>query len=299
VLIDCPPSLGILTMNALCASTDVLLPIQAEFFALQGVAGILESLKAVQRLNRNLRLSFVVPCLVDKRKTLAREILDEVRRYFGNLVTNTMIRANVKLAEAPSHGKTIFEYDAASNGARDYEALAAEILGEPQLPPEDEDDVSAGRSAARSDESAAVQESETAAEPETEQVAEAPAADPAPEASGDGDSTESPTDVVPPTTSETPLAEDSGPIEDVSIADEVIGGVEVEVVDEIAVSPQESPDSAPVSSDTAQDPELGTHDAQAHELQIGRSESVGPAAVSASTADAAARDETPVDAASS
>jgi chromosome partitioning protein len=139
VLIDCPPSLGILTMNALCASTDVLLPIQAEFFALQGVAGILESLKAVQRLNRELKLSLVVPCLVDKRKTLAREILEEVRRYFGNLVTKTMIRANVKLAEAPSHGKTIFEYDAASNGAQDYQALAAEVLGEPQLPSDDED----------------------------------------------------------------------------------------------------------------------------------------------------------------
>ena len=105
VLIDCPPSLGILTMNALCASTDVLLPIQAEFFALQGVAGILESLKAVQRLNRGLKLSIVVPCMVDRRKTLARDVIDEVRRYFGPLVTQTVIRVNVKLAEAPSHGK--------------------------------------------------------------------------------------------------------------------------------------------------------------------------------------------------
>ena len=140
VIIDCPPSLGILTMNALCASTDVLLPLQAEFFALQGVAGILESLKAVQRLNRALKLSYVVPCMVDRRKTLARDVLEEVRRYFGNLVVQTTIRANVKLAEAPSHGKTIFEYDASSNGAKDYAALAAELLGEIAPPPDDEEE---------------------------------------------------------------------------------------------------------------------------------------------------------------
>jgi chromosome partitioning protein len=101
VLIDCPPSLGILTMNALCASTDVLLPIQAEFFALQGVAGILESLKAVQRLNRNLKLSIVVPCMVDKRRTLARDVIEEVRSYFADRVTRTVIRVNVKLAGRP------------------------------------------------------------------------------------------------------------------------------------------------------------------------------------------------------
>lgn len=130
VFIDCPPSLGILTMNALCAANEVLLPIQAEFFALQGVAGILESLKAVQRLNRGLQLSMVVPCMVDKRRTLAREVMEEVDKYFGKLVTRTRIRNNVKLAEAPSHGLTIFEYDPSSNGAKDYEALAREVLGE-------------------------------------------------------------------------------------------------------------------------------------------------------------------------
>jgi len=140
VIIDCPPSLGILTMNALCASSDVLLPLQAEFFALQGVAGILESLKAVQRLNRALKLSYVVPCMVDRRKTLARDVLEEVRRYFGNLLVQTTIRANVKLAEAPSHGLTIFEYDASSNGAKDYAALAAELLGEIAPPPDDEEE---------------------------------------------------------------------------------------------------------------------------------------------------------------
>jgi chromosome partitioning protein len=130
VFIDCPPSLGILTMNALCAANEVLLPIQAEFFALQGVAGILESLKAVQRLNRGLQLTMVVPCMVDKRKTLAREVMEEVDKYFGKLVTRTRIRNNVKLAEAPSHGMTIYEYDASSNGAKDYDSLAREVLGE-------------------------------------------------------------------------------------------------------------------------------------------------------------------------
>ncbi len=133
VLIDCPPSLGILTMNALCAATEVLLPIQTEFFALQGVAGILESLKAVQRLNRGLKLSMVVPCMVDRRTTLARDVIAEVRKYFGNLVTRQMVGKNIKLAEAPSHGKTIFEYDPGSNGARDYDALAAEVLGEVEI----------------------------------------------------------------------------------------------------------------------------------------------------------------------
>jgi len=138
VLVDCPPSLGILTMNALCAAGEVLLPIQAEFFALQGIAGILESLRAVQRLNRGLRLSMVLPCMVDRRRTLARDVLEEVQKYFGNLVTKVRIRANVKLAEAPSHGQTIFEYDKTSNGARDYDDLALEVLGESVELPQDE-----------------------------------------------------------------------------------------------------------------------------------------------------------------
>jgi chromosome partitioning protein len=170
VIIDCPPSLGILTMNALCASSDVLLPLQAEFFALQGVAGILESLKAVQRLNRGLKLSYVVPCMVDRRKTLARDVLDEVRRYFGNLVVQTMIRPNVKLAEAPSHGKTIFEYDPSSNGAKDYTALAAELLGEIAPPPDDEEETAESPSPVAADETPA----ETVAEAPASGIAYAP-----------------------------------------------------------------------------------------------------------------------------
>ncbi len=130
VLLDCPPSLGVLSMNALCAATEVLLPIQTEFFALQGVAGILECLKSVRRLNRNLQVSMVVPSMVDRRTSLAREVLAEVRRYFGDVVTRANIRRNIRLAEAPSHGKTIFEYAPKSYGALDYDELAAEVLGE-------------------------------------------------------------------------------------------------------------------------------------------------------------------------
>lgn len=170
VLIDCPPSLGILTMNALCAANEVLLPIQAEFFALQGIAGILESLRAVQRLNRGLRLSMVLPCMVDRRKTLARDVLDEVDKYFGNLVTRVRIRNNVKLAEAPSHGQTIFEYDRHSNGAHDYAALAAEVLGDP-VP-------DAAEPAAEAAEASAV-----GTPPSTESAPESESAPPAPPAS--------------------------------------------------------------------------------------------------------------------
>ncbi len=132
VLIDCPPSLGILSMNALCSAGEVLLPIQTQFFALQGVAGILECLRAVRRLNRDLRLSLVLPSMIDLRTTLAREVVHEIREYFGDKVARRGIRTNVRLAEAPSHGKTIYEYAPHCHGADDYDALAAEVLGEPE-----------------------------------------------------------------------------------------------------------------------------------------------------------------------
>ncbi len=176
VLIDCPPSLGTLTMNALCAAGEVLLPIQTEFFALQGVAGILESVKAVQRLNRGLRLSMVVPSMVDRRTTLARDVLDEVRGYFGDVVTKTEIRKNVKLAEAPSHGRTIFGWDARSNGAEDYDHLAAEVLGELEQTPAP----AASESRPAAAESAAV--AETTTEPSESAQSAGSASTPASEA---------------------------------------------------------------------------------------------------------------------
>ena len=172
VIIDCPPSLGTLTMNALCAAGEVLLPIQTEFFALQGVAGILESIKAVQRLNRSLRLSTVVPSMVDRRTTLARDVIEEVRAYFPTITTRTEIRKNVKLAEAPSHGKTIFEWDARCNGAQDYDALAAELLGE--LPDDPEPN-------GLTPEKASTKASETAPDTEAEGSADESAATDRPE----------------------------------------------------------------------------------------------------------------------
>ena len=165
VIIDCPPSLGTLTMNALCCADEILLPIQTEFFALQGVAGILESVKAVQRLNRGLRLSMVVPSMVDRRTTLARDVIAEVREYFGPVVTRSEIRKNVKLAEAPSHGLTIFEYESRCNGARDYMRLAREVLGLPTDEESIDEDlraIAAANSAARNPES----EAPAAVEPE-------------------------------------------------------------------------------------------------------------------------------------
>ena len=136
LLFDCPPSLGLLSVNGLSAAEEVIVVLQTEFFALQGLSKLIEIIQLLRRrLNPDLRLSGVLPCLYDSRLRLAREVLGEIRRYFGEQVFKTPIRSNVKLAEAPSHGQTIFEYDPSSSGARDYAALAQELLdlegGEP------------------------------------------------------------------------------------------------------------------------------------------------------------------------
>jgi chromosome partitioning protein len=129
VLFDCPPSLGVLTVNALAAATEVLIPLQTHFFALQGMAKLLDVFSLVRkRLNPELRISGILPCLVDPRLRLSQEVLDEVQRHFGDVVLTTRIRSNVKLAEAPSHGLTVFEYAPESHGAQDYAALADEVL---------------------------------------------------------------------------------------------------------------------------------------------------------------------------
>lgn len=131
VLMDCPPSLGVLSINALAAAQDVLVPLQAEFFALQGMAKLTEIIQLVQRrLNPALALRGIVACKVDKRTRLTNEVLDEVGRYFGPQLFKTMIRPNVKLAEAPSYGQTVLGYAADSNGAEDYRRLAREWCGE-------------------------------------------------------------------------------------------------------------------------------------------------------------------------
>lgn len=128
-IIDCPPSLGLLTINALGAAQEVFIPVQTQFFALQGMSKLLDVIKLVRRrLNPNLHVSGILPCLFDTRTRLSHDVLAEVREFFKERVFETKIRANVRLAEAPSHGQTIFEYAPESHGAVDYEALAAEVL---------------------------------------------------------------------------------------------------------------------------------------------------------------------------
>lgn len=143
LIIDCPPSLGLLALNALTSVEEVLIAMQTEFFALQGMAKLMDVVELVRtRLNPKLRLSCIVPCRFDPRTNLSKEVLDEMQRHFGEQVTRTRIRANVRLAEAPSHGKTIFEYDPDAKGCEDYRSLAREILGEGA------DEGGAGRAAA-------------------------------------------------------------------------------------------------------------------------------------------------------
>ena len=144
VLLDCPPSLGLLSVNALAAAHEVVIAVQTEFFALQGMSKLVEVVQLLRRrLNPELRLRGILPCLYDGRLRLAREVLAEVRRYFPGQVFRTAIRTNVKLAEAPSHGVTIFEYDGGCTGAADHRALAEEVLeqedgaGAPAPPPDE------------------------------------------------------------------------------------------------------------------------------------------------------------------
>jgi len=135
IFIDCPPSLGLLNVNGLTFVDEVFVPLQCEFFALQGISLLMRTIDLVRsRLNPDLEVTGVIACMIDTRKTLARETLEEIEKFFGDRVFQTKIRTNVRLAEAPSHGKTIFDYAPDSQGARNYHALAREVLG---LPPED------------------------------------------------------------------------------------------------------------------------------------------------------------------
>jgi chromosome partitioning protein len=136
VLMDCPPSLGLLALNALVACDEVFVPLQAEFFALQGLGKLLEVVDLVhRRLNPGLRVSGMVSCRHDGSTKLGRQVMEDIEKHFGNVLLQSVIRRNVKLAEAPSHGKTIFEYDPESRGAADYLALAREVLGVDTAPP--------------------------------------------------------------------------------------------------------------------------------------------------------------------
>lgn len=129
IILDCPPSLGLLTLNALCAATELLIPLQCEFFALEGIVKLLQSYEQVKkRLNPNLALLGVVLTMYDIRNRLTREVKNEVRRCFPDHLFETVIPRNVRLSEAPSHGKSIIHYDVKSKGAEAYLGLAKEVV---------------------------------------------------------------------------------------------------------------------------------------------------------------------------
>lgn len=129
ILVDCPPSLGLLTLNTLTAADSVLIPIQCEFYALEGLSQLLNTVHLVQRnLNRDLEIEGVLLTMYDRRLNLSRQVADEAREYFGSRVFETSIPRNVRLAEAPSFGQPIAMYDVASAGAQAYLALAEELM---------------------------------------------------------------------------------------------------------------------------------------------------------------------------
>ena len=129
IFVDCPPSLGLLTVNALVAADSLLIPIQCEFYALEGLSKLLESMRMVKgRLNPTLDVFGVVMTMFDVRTTLSRQVVDEVRAYFGDKVFESIIPRNVKLSEAPSHGLPINLYAPTSKGALAYGALADEVI---------------------------------------------------------------------------------------------------------------------------------------------------------------------------
>ncbi len=129
ILLDCPPSLGLLTLNALTAADSLLIPIQCEFYALEGLSQLLNTVRLVQRaLNPQLEIEGVLLTMFDKRLNLARQVAAEAREYFGDRVYKTAIPRNVRLAEAPSFGQPILRYDVLSNGAQSYLALAKELM---------------------------------------------------------------------------------------------------------------------------------------------------------------------------
>ena len=129
ILIDCSPSLGLITVNALTASDSVIIPVQCEFFALEGIAKLLNTIKIIKsKLNPDLKIEGFLLTMFDNRLRLSNQVYEEVKRHFGDLVFNTVIARNVRLSEAPSHGVSVIEYDPSSRGAKQYLALAKELI---------------------------------------------------------------------------------------------------------------------------------------------------------------------------
>ncbi|EIJ39262.1 ParA family protein [Galbibacter orientalis] len=129
ILIDCAPSLGLLTLNALTASDSVIIPIQCEYFALEGLGKLLNTIKSVQKIhNPNLDIEGLLLTMYDSRLRLSNQVVEEVQKHFSEMVFDTIIQRNVRLSEAPSYGETIINYDATSKGATNYLSLAHEII---------------------------------------------------------------------------------------------------------------------------------------------------------------------------
>lgn len=129
ILIDCPPSLGLLTLNGLAAADSVLIPMQCEYFALEGISLLLQTVKKVQAsINPNLEIGGIFFTMYDSRTRLANDVVTQVKAYFKDSVFSTIIPRNVRLSEAPSHGKPVCLYDPSCIGARSYESLAAEVV---------------------------------------------------------------------------------------------------------------------------------------------------------------------------
>ncbi len=129
IIIDCPPSLGLLTLNALTSADSVLIPVQCEYFALEGLGQLLNTINIVkQHFNKDLTIEGVLLTMFDTRLRLSHQVAEEVKKYFGDKVFETIIHRNVRISEAPSYGKPVILYDAISSGSKNYMALAAEVI---------------------------------------------------------------------------------------------------------------------------------------------------------------------------
>tara|TARA_B100001113_G_C21118918_1_gene626525 strand:- start:2456 stop:3226 length:771 start_codon:yes stop_codon:yes gene_type:complete len=129
ILIDCAPSLGLITLNALTCSDSVLIPIQCEYFALEGLGKLLNTIKSVQKIhNKDLDIEGILLTMYDSRLRLSNQVVEEVKKHFGEIVFNTIIQRNIKLGEAPGFGKDIITYDVTSKGTKNYLSLADEII---------------------------------------------------------------------------------------------------------------------------------------------------------------------------
>ncbi len=129
IIIDCAPSLGLITLNALAAADSLIIPIQCEYFALEGLGKLLNTIKSVQKIhNKNLDIEGLLLTMYDSRLRLSNQVVEEVQKHFGKMVFKTIIQRNIRLSEAPSFGESIIDYDATSKGAKNYLNLANEVI---------------------------------------------------------------------------------------------------------------------------------------------------------------------------